>query len=97
MNELQYKSIVRPIEAKEQGEDGVVHIKAYALAFGNVDSYGDIIAEGACDAFLSSEDADRMRLCYQHNATEVIGVITGKGVDETGMWIEADILPTATG
>ena len=97
MNELQYKSIVRPIEVKAQGEDDKVHIKAYALCFGNVDSYGDIIAEGACDAFLSGKDADRMRLCYQHNTNEVIGVITDKGVDETGMWIEADILPTSTG
>ena len=97
MKEIQYKSICRPIEEKAEGEDGKVHIKAYALVFGNVDSYGDIIAEGACDAFLSSEDADRMRLCYQHNTNEVIGVITAKGVDETGMWIEADILPTSTG
>ena len=97
MKELQYKSICRPIEEKAQGEDGKVHIKAYALVFGNVDSYGDIIAEGACDAFLLSEDADRMRFCYQHNTNEVIGVITAKGVDETGMWIEADILPTSTG
>ena len=97
MKELQYKNIVGSIESKAEGEDGKVHIKAYALCFGNVDSYGDIIAQGACDAFLSSENADRMRLCYQHNVTEVIGVITGKGVDEKGMWIEADILPTTTG
>ena len=97
MKELQHKSIVHNIEVKAQGEDGGLHIKAYALCFGNVDSYGDIIAPNACDAFLASENADRMRLCYQHNTNEVIGVITGKGVDETGMWIEADILPTTTG
>ena len=97
MKELEYKSICRPIEEKAEGEDGKVHIKAYALVFGNVDSYGDIIAQGACDAFLSSENADRMRLCYQHNTNDVIGVITAKGVDETGMWIEADILPTSKG
>ena len=97
MKELQHKSIVHNIEVKAQGEDGGLHIKAYALCFGNVDSYGDIIAPNACDAFLASENADRMRLCYQHNTNEVIGVITAKGVDETGMWIEADILPTTTG
>ena len=97
MKELEYKSICRPIEEKAEGDDGKVHIKAYALVFGNVDSYGDIIAQGACDAFLSSENADRMRLCYQHNTNDVIGVITAKGVDETGMWIEADILPTSKG
>jgi HK97 family phage prohead protease len=38
-----------------------------------------------------------MRLCYQHDRADVIGVITGKGVDSYGMWIEADILPTALG
>ena len=97
MKELQHKSFVRPLEHKEAREDGTLHIKAYALVFGNVDSYGDIIAENACDNFLKSENADRLRLCYQHDMNEVIGVITDKGVDATGMWIEADILPTTKG
>lgn len=97
MKELQYKSFVRPLESKEAREDGTLHIKAYALVFGNIDSYGDIIAEGACDAFLKSENSDRIRLCYQHDMNEVIGVITDKGVDANGMWIEADILPTTKG
>ena len=95
--ELQTKSMQGKLELKEAREGGVMHIKAYALAFGNVDSYGDIIAGNACDDFLASEDAARMKLCYQHDRTEVIGVITDKGVDTTGMWIEADILPTTTG
>lgn len=97
MNEIQYKAHAASIEKKEAGEDGVLHIKAYALAFGNVDSWGDIIAPGACDKFLASEDFKRMALCYQHNISEVVGVITGAGVDEKGMWIEADVLPTTTG
>ena len=95
--ELQNKNTRMPLERKEAREDGVMTIKAYALAFGNVDSYGDVIAPNACDAFLASEDASRMKLCYQHDTHEVIGVITAKGVDEVGMWIEADILPTSTG
>lgn len=97
MNEIQYKASVASIERKEAGEDGVLHIKAYALAFGNVDSWGDIIAPNACDEFLKSDNFSRMALCYQHNQQEVIGVITGAGVDEKGMWIEADVLPTTTG
>ena len=97
MNEIQYKASLASIERKEAGEDGVLHIKAYALAFGNVDSWGDIIAPGACDKFLASEDFKRMALCYQHNISEVVGVITDAGVDEKGMWIEADVLPTTTG
>ena len=95
--ELQNKSIAGKLELKEVREDGRMHIKAYALAFGNVDSYGDVILPTACDKFLASEDAGRMRLCYQHDRAEVIGVITDKGVDSYGMWIEADILPTSLG
>ena len=43
MKDLQNKSIPGKLELKETREDGVMHIKAYALAFGNVDSYGDVI------------------------------------------------------
>lgn len=96
-NGMQYKASLASIEKKEAGEDGILHIKAYALAFGNVDSWGDIIAPGACDEFLKSENFGRMALCYQHDINEVIGVITDAGVDEKGMWIEADVLPTTTG
>ena len=85
------------LEVKSEGEGGILNIKAYALAFGNVDSWGDIILPGACDDFLKSEDADRMALCWQHDRATVIGKITDKGVDDYGMWIEADILPTTAG
>jgi len=85
------------LEVKATGEDGILHIKAYALAFGNIDSWGDIIMPNACDDFLKSEDADRMALCWQHDRATVIGKITDKGVDDYGMWIEADILPTTAG
>ena len=85
------------LEVKADGEGGILHIKAYALAFGNVDSWGDIIMPGALDEFLKSDAADRMALCYQHERRTVIGKITDKGVDDYGMWIEADILPTEAG
>ena len=100
MNErqMQSKATLANIEYKEDGQSAdTLHIRAYALAFGNVDSWGDIIAHGAVDAFLKSEDYSRMALCYQHDMREVIGVITDAGVDEKGMWIEADVLPTTTG
>lgn len=96
--QMQSKAALASIEWKEAGQSAdTLHIKAYALAFGNVDSWGDIIAEGAVDEFLKSEDFGRMALCYQHDTREVIGVITDAGVDEKGMWIEADVLPTTTG
>lgn len=98
MKEIQHKTTLHPIEVKAQeGDSKTLHIKAYACVFGNVDSWGDVIKPGACDDFLKSEDASRMKLCYQHNYQEVIGVITDKGVDSIGMWIEADILDTTVG
>lgn len=96
--ETQYKTSIHKVEVKSKSEDGkTLHIKAYACAFGNVDSWGDIIDPGACDDFLKSEDAKRMKLCYQHDSHEVIGVITAKGTDAIGLWFEADIIDTATG
>lgn len=94
---LEYKSVDARLEVKAVDDSGILHIKAYALAFGNVDSWLDIILPGACDTFLAGKDADRMALCYQHDISTVIGKITDKGVDETGMWIEADVLPTSVG
>ena len=98
MKETQYKTHIHQVEIKSGSEDGKsLHIKAYACVFGNVDSWGDVIEPTACDAFLASEEAKRMKLCYQHDSHEVIGVITDKGVDAIGMWFEADILDTTTG
>ena len=94
MKELEYKT--SQFEYKS-AEDDTLHIRAYALVFGNVDSYGDVIMPNACDAYLKSEDASRTKLCYQHNLDHVIGVITDKGIDAKGMWFEADILPTSLG
>lgn len=94
--EISFKTLNHSIEVKSES-DGKLHIRAYACAFGNADSYGDIIEPTALDEFLKSEDAARMKLCYQHNFSEVIGVITDKGVDTYGLWFEADILDTTTG
>ena len=98
MEVLESKYGLAKLEVKEATTEGaILHIKAYALAFGNIDSWGDIILPGACDKFLASEAADRMALCWQHERATVIGRITDKGVDDYGMWIEADILPTTAG
>lgn len=96
-NEMEFKSILCELKAKDVNEDGSLHIKAYALAFNNVDSYGDIISPTACDAMLSSDDVDRIAFCNQHDIRTVIGIITSKTVDDYGLLFEADILPTTIG
>ena len=95
--EIIYKAFDAKLEQKSEGEDGKMHIVFYAAAFDNVDSWGDIIVKGAFDAFLASDARKRCKLCFQHDAHEVIGVITDMKADEYGLLCEADILPTTTG
>lgn len=96
---LETKQVDARLEVKSEGlADGVIlHIKAYGLAFGNIDRVGDIIEPGACDKWLAGDEADMMALCWQHDRATVIGKITDKGVDDYGLWFEADILPTTAG
>ena len=96
-DKLETKSTEGRVEVKAVKDDGILHIKAYIMAYGNVDSWGDIILKGAGDAFLNSPDVERMALCWQHDMSTVIGKVTDKGSDDYGMWIEADILPTTAG
>jgi len=93
--ELQFKSA--KIESKEEKEDGSLHITFYGAAFDNVDSWGDVIVPGAFDNFLKGEDRKRIHLCYQHDRSEVIGMITDIKTDAIGLLCEADVLPTSKG
>jgi len=95
--EMEFKTADARIEVKSVSEDGICHIKAYGCCFGNIDSWGDIILPGALDDFLASDQAKRMALCWQHDFHTVIGKITDMGVDDYGMWFEADVLPTSAG
>ena len=94
---LEFKKTPGKVEVKAEKEGGILHIKAYALAYGNVDSWGDVILQGAVDEYLAGPEAERTALCWQHDRSTVIGIITDKGSDDYGMWIEADILPTTAG
>lgn len=71
-----------------------MNITGYASVFGNVDSYGDIVEQGA---FVDSPNIERVKLCYQHNISDVIGRINQLKEDERGLWIDATILPTSLG
>ena len=71
MEKLEYKQVATTFEVKKEGDN--LYIEGYAAKFGNVDSYNDIIQQGAFALFLASEDAKRVRLCYQHDFDNVIG------------------------
>jgi len=93
---IEQKSIVCR-EVKLSRDEKHLYIEAYGAYFGNIDSYGDVINAGAFKAFLASEDAGRVKLCWQHDFNDVIGVITEMGEDEKGLWFKATISNTAKG
>lgn len=95
MEKLEYKQVATSFEVKKEGDN--LYIEGYAAKFGNVDSYNDIIQQGAFSLFLTSEDAKRVRLCYQHDFDNVIGVIESMYEDEQGLRFRAKISNTTLG
>lgn len=95
MEKLEYKQVATTFEVKKDGDN--LYIEGYAAKFGNVDSYNDIIKAGAFALFLASEDAKRVRLCYQHDFDSVIGVIESMFEDEQGLKFRAKISNTTLG
>ena len=96
MEAIEKKSIVCS-EIKVERQDKNLYIEGYGAYFGNVDSYGDIIRAGAFAPFLASEDAKRVKLCWQHSFDDVIGVIEEMREDERGLWFKAKISNTTLG
>lgn len=94
--EMEYKSL-QIQEVKREQRDEHLYISGYGAYFGNEDSYGDIIQKGAFEPFLALEDAKRLKLCWQHDMQEVIGVITNIYEDEKGLFFEAKISNTQRG
>lgn len=94
--EMEYKSL-HISEVKSEQREEHLFISGYGAYFGNEDSYGDIIQKGAFAAFLALEDAKRLKLCWQHDMREVIGVITNIYEDEKGLFFEAKISNTQRG
>jgi HK97 family phage prohead protease len=76
---------LRPLEVKLAADTGL--LEGYASTFGNVDSYGDVIAPGAFMKSLAEhKSAGTMpALLWQHNADDPIGVWTDAREDERGL------------
>lgn len=93
---MENKSFKREdVSVKSEGTN--LYLEGYAAVYGNVDSYKDIIQAGAFDAFLASEGAKRVKFCYNHDITEVIGVVEELKSDETGLWFRAKLSNTTLG
>lgn len=74
-------------------------IEGYGSVFGNVDSYGDIVVNGAFDRTLKDADsAGRMpAMLWQHNPDEPIGVWTEMRQDKRGLVVKGQLAQTQRG
>ena len=88
--------IKRAQEVKAVREDSNLFIEGYASVFGVVDSYNDIVVQGAFTNTLIN-DAKRVKFCWQHNMDDVIGKIIDMHEDDRGLWFRAKISNTSKG
>ncbi|NBO55615.1 MAG: HK97 family phage prohead protease [Actinobacteria bacterium] len=94
---MEIKELRIAAEIKAVDDSGT--IEGYGSIFGNVDSYGDVVAKGAFSRTLESAvDSKRMpAMLWQHNADEPIGVWTAMREDAKGLYVKGKLADTQRG
>lgn len=93
MDEMRYKTM--PFEIKAVDEDEGT-FEGYAAAFGNVDSYGDVIEKGAFKKTIK-ENFARIKVAWQHMWWEPIGRPLELREDDHGLWQKSKVSLTQQG
>lgn len=77
-----------------QVKDGTV-ISGYASLFDRADQSGDCVTKGAYAGSLAKIKADgaNVKMLWQHDPTEPIGVWDEVREDDKGLWVKGRILP----
>ena len=73
--------------------DGDGRFAGYASIFSQVDQGGDIIMPGAFRKSLAAKKQTGIRLLFQHDPKEPIGIWESVEEDETGLWARGRLLP----
>lgn len=82
-----HKTFAAEFKAVEDGEAG--EIEGYGSVFGNVDSYGDIIAKGAFAADI--KEGKMPVMLWQHDSRQPIGIYTEISEDKKGLKLKGQI------
>lgn len=103
MTTIEHKAVAR-LECKFDSvddTDGKMTFSGYGSVFGNIDSYGDVVAKGAFLASLAEHKAAGTSplMLLNHDAWEQlpIGVWTSIEEDEYGLKVTGQLLDTAMG
>lgn len=91
-------------EVKFAGGDGTMSFSGYGAVFGNVDSYGDVIANGAFEGTLKAAKSSGQwpAMLSQHGGflgsdMTPVGVWTSMHEDSKGLLVEGKLAPTPRG
>ena len=66
-------------------------IEGYASLFDVADLSGDVVVAGAFERSLGERGADGLRLLYQHDTEEPIGVFLDAFEDDVGLFVRAEL------
>lgn len=86
------KLLCKKLQIKSNDESGL--FSGYASVFNNEDSYGDVILPGAFEKHLS--DSEDIKLLWQHDITQPIGVITSVYETPKGLKIQGKIITSTS-
>ena len=93
MNSKDYRLELKDSAGSQMVSDGTL-IEGYASLFGLADQGGDIVQRGAYGASLKrlDERGDKVRMLWQHDATQPIGVWEEIREDRKGLWVKGRLL-----
>ncbi|UDF33510.1 UNVERIFIED_ORG: HK97 family phage prohead protease [Shinella sp. XGS7] len=97
---------LRELKATQGADEKEMLFEGYGAVFGNVDSYGDVIAKGAFKATIREAKASGQwpYMLLQHGGWGMtaddmtpIGVWTDMEEDDTGLYLKGKLAPTVRG
>ena len=74
------------------GPGGALGIAGYASVFDVEDQGGDLVRRGAFARSLAERGPERVRMLFQHDAAEPVGVWDDIAEDATGLYVRGRIL-----
>lgn len=90
MRDLEIKNFSFEVKATSENE-----FEGYASAFGNADSYNDIVVKGAFAKTI--QESKRVKVLWQHDPHQPIGKPIAMSEDSKGLHVKAKISNTSLG
>lgn len=84
--------VVRLEIKSESMNDATGEFEGYGSIFGNVDSYNEVVAKGAFKNSLNEKSPKEIKLLWQHDTSQPIGVWENMYEDEKGLYVKGRLL-----